>query len=212
MTFDGEPKKEQRGSGRRKRRGLRLQDLFELAYSSPWPWASLLALALTVLLTPFLSFRAPQYELGQIAPTTVHAPYDFSYEDQAGTAARRFQVRRGKTIVRAGDEITASALRQLDILSSLSRKNRRWGFAGALGAFLLAGVLLTIQWHLLKPARASEAWRRQSFAMTGIVIVGHLALARLRFSWRDSSRSSWWWRRSTTPAPIPMPSLSRVSR
>src|SRR3990172_5837099 len=88
MTFDGEPKKEQRESGRRKRRGLRLQDLFELAYSSPWPWASLLALALTVLLTPFLSFRAPQYELGQIAPTTVHAPYDFSYEDDAGTAAR----------------------------------------------------------------------------------------------------------------------------
>jgi putative nucleotidyltransferase with HDIG domain len=328
MEFDGEPKKEQRESGRRKRRGLRLQDLFELAYSSPWPWASLFALALTVLLTPFLSFRAPQYELGQIAPTTVHAPYDFSYEDEAGTAARieeaagevlevytfndaapldagkriaaafelekefspdleqvltravgsvlsrdivtskerllalgqpirrreavskasqvrrdlgsvlsleearellevqigglsdlrqaerrrlielgarflvptlafdydetegrraaaresvepvYFQVRRGKTIVRAGDEITASVLRQLDILS---RENRRWGFAGALGAFLLAVVLLTIQWHLLKPARASEAWRRQSFAMTGIVIVGHLALARLAF-------------------------------
>jgi putative nucleotidyltransferase with HDIG domain len=328
MEFDREPKKEQRESGRRKRRGLRLQDLFELAYSSPWPWASLFALALTVLLTPFLSFRAPQYELGQIAPTTVHAPYDFSYEDEAGTAARieeaagevlevytfndaapldagkriaaafelekefspdleqvltravgsvlsrdivtskerllalgqpirrreavskasqvrrdlgsvlsleearellevqigglsdlrqaerrrlielgarflvptlafdydetegrraaarqsvepvYFQVRRGKTIVRAGDEITASVLRQLDILS---RENRRWGFAGALGAFLLAVVLLTIQWHLLKPARASEAWRRQSFAMTGIVIVGHLALARLAF-------------------------------
>jgi hypothetical protein len=328
MEFDREPKKEQRESGRRKRRGLRLQDLFELAYSSPWPWASLFALALTVLLTPFLSFRAPQYELGQIAPTTVHAPYDFSYEDEAGTAARieeaagevlevytfndaapldagkriaaafelekefspdleqvltravgsvlsrdivtskerllalgqpirrreavskasqvrrdlgsvlsleearellevqigglsdlrqaerrrlielgarflvptlafdydetegrraaaresvepvYFQVRRGKTIVRAGDEITASVLRQLDILS---RENRRWGFAGALGAFLLAVVLLTIQWHLLKPARASEAWRRQSFAMTGIVIVGHLTLARLVF-------------------------------
>jgi len=362
MTSDGEPKKEQRESGRRKRRGVRLRDLFDLAYSSPWPWAVFFAVALTVLLTPFLSLRAQQYELGQIAPTTVYAPYDFSYEDEVGTAARReeaagevlevynfddaapleagkriaaafefgraalarsgspdfaaglrdrlgvnlredelsllrakefspdleqvltravesvlsrdivtskerllalgqpirrreevskasqvrrdfgsvlsldearellevqigslsdlrqaerrrlielgarfleptlafdypeterrrasaresvepvyFQVRRGKTIVRAGDEITASGLRQLDILS---RENRRWGFAGALGAFLLAGVLLTIQWHLLKPARASEAWRRQSFAMTGIVIVGHLALARLAF-------------------------------
>src|SRR3990172_1175550 len=184
MTFDGEPKKQPGESGLRKRRGLRLRDLFDLAYSSPWPWASFFALALTVLLTPFLSFRAQQYELGQISPTTVHAPYDFSYEDEVGTAARRFHIRRGKTIVRAGDEITASVLRQLDILSSLSGlsgKNRRWGFAGALGAFLLAGVLLTIQWHLLKPARASEAWRRQSFAMTGIVIVGHLALARLAF-------------------------------
>jgi putative nucleotidyltransferase with HDIG domain len=367
---------EPRESSRRKRRAFRLRNLIDLAYSSPWPWAVFFALALTVLLTPFLSFRARQYELGQIAPTTVYAPYDFSYEDEVGTAARReeaagevfevynfddaaaleatkriaaafelgraalapdgsseslepespgkarggnlavalgerfgaelgedelslliekefspdleqvltravasvlsrdivtskdrlltlgqpirrreevsktsqvrrdfgsvlsleearellevqigslsdlrqserrrlielgarfleptlaydyaetdrrraaaresvepvyFQVRRGKTIVRAGDEITSSALRQLDILS---RENRRWGFAGALGAFLLAGVLLTIQWHLLKPARASEAWRRQSFAMTGIVIVGHLALARLLF-------------------------------
>jgi putative nucleotidyltransferase with HDIG domain len=347
--------------GRRPRRRVRLRDLFDLAYSSPWPWAAFFVLALTVLLTPFLSFRAQQYELGQIAPTTVYAPYDFSYEDEVGTAARReeaagevlevynfddgapleagkriaaafeygreelsagredladgvrqrlgvelltdelalllamelspeiervltrgvgsvlardivrekdrllalgqpirrrelvskasqvrrdfgsvlsleearqllevqigslsdlrqaersrlielgarflrptlvfdfdeterrrasardsvepvyFQVRRGKTIVREGDEITASVLRQLDILSS---ENRRWGFAGALGAFLLAGVLLTIQWHLLKPARASEAWKRQSFAMTGIVVVGHLALARLSF-------------------------------
>ncbi len=349
------------GPGRRPRRRVRLRDLFDLAYSSPWPWAAFFALALTVLLTPFLSLRAQHYELGHIARTTVYAPYDFSYEDEVGTAARReeaagevlevhdfndaaaleagkriadafeygragleagaddlaagirsrlgvevredelsllvekelspeleqvltrgvrsvlsrdivnekerllalgqpirrremvskasrvrrdfgsvlslqearellevqiaslsdlrqrerrrlielgarfleptltfdfdeterhrasaresvepvyFQVRRGKTIVRAGDEITASVLRQLDILS---REDRRWGFAGALGALLLAGVLLTIQWHLLRPARASEAWRRQSFAMIGIVIVGHLALARLWF-------------------------------
>jgi putative nucleotidyltransferase with HDIG domain len=347
--------------GRRPRRRVRLRDLFDLAYSSPWPWAAFFVVALTVLLTPFLSYRAHQYQLGEIAPATVYAPYDFSYEDEVGTAARReetarevlevynfddgasleagkriaaafdygrgasaaggseieaqvrerlgvelrdeelsllldqefspeleqvltravgnvlsrdivrekdrllslgqpirrrelvskasqvrrdfgsvlsieearavlevqigslsdlrqternhlielgarflrptlvfdfdetekrreaarasvepvyFQVRRGKTIVREGDEISSSVLRQLDIVSS---ENRRWGFAGALGAFLLAGVLLTIQWHLLKPARASDAWRRQSFAMTGIVVVGHLALARVSF-------------------------------
>ena len=362
----GEPKKDKRESGRRKHRGFRIRDFFDLAYASPWPWAALFALALTVLLTPFLSFRAQQYELGQISPTTVYAPYDFSYE--IGTAARReeaagevlevynfkdaapleagkriaaafelgrqalapgesgevgetgdlssglrdrlgvdlrddelslllskefsldveqvltravasvlsrdivaskerllalgqpirrreevsktsqvrrdfgsvlsldeardllevqvgnlsdlrqaerqklielggryleptlafdyaeterrraaareavepvyFRVRRGKTIVRAGDEITGSSLRQLEILS---RESRRWGFAGALGAFFLSGVLLLIQWHLLKPARPTDAWRRQSFAVTGIVIVGHLALARLSF-------------------------------
>jgi putative nucleotidyltransferase with HDIG domain len=349
------------GPGRRPRRRVRLRDLFDLAYSSPWPWAAFFVVALTVLLTPFLSFRAHQYQLGHIALTTVYAPYDFSYEDEVGTAARReeaagevlevynfddgapleagqriadafeygrgsveagdgktaaglrdrlgvevrddelalllakefspeleqvltrgvgsvlsrdivrekdrllalgqpirrrelvskasqvrrdfgsilsleearellevqignlsdlrstersrlielgarflrptlvfdfdeterrraaaresvepvyFQVRRGKTIVREGDEVSTSVLRQLDILSN---ENRRWGFAGALGAFLLAGVLLTIQWHLLKPSRASDAWRRQSFAMTGIVVVGHLALARLSF-------------------------------
>ena len=46
---------------------------------------------------------------------------------------------------------------------------------------MLAGVLLLIQWYLLRPSRTSEAWRRQSFAMVGIVIVGHLALARVAF-------------------------------
>ncbi|MGH9390417.1 MAG: hypothetical protein ACRD1Z_12440, partial [Vicinamibacteria bacterium] len=99
MESDKELRKEGREGGRRKRRGPRLRDLFDLAYSSPWPWALFFALALTVLMTPFLSFQAQQYELGQIAPTTVYAPYDFSYEDEVGTAARRIHVRRGKTIV-----------------------------------------------------------------------------------------------------------------
>ncbi len=127
--------------------------------------------------------RSRLIELGArfLEPTLT---FNFDETERRRAAARQsvdpvyFQVRRGKTIVREGDEITASVLRQLDILSS---ENRRWGYAGALGAFLLAGVLLTIQWHLLRPSRASEAWRRQSFVMTGIVVVGHLALARLAF-------------------------------
>ena len=40
-------------------------------------------------MTPGLSFRVAQYELGQIAPVTVRAPYDFSYEDELTTEARR---------------------------------------------------------------------------------------------------------------------------
>jgi len=71
MDSDGEPKKERLESGRRKSRGRRLRDFFDLAYASPWPWAAFFVLALTVLLTPFLSFRVQPYELGQIAPTTV---------------------------------------------------------------------------------------------------------------------------------------------
>jgi hypothetical protein len=357
----GEAKGERPEPARRRNRRFRGRDLFDLACASPWPWASLFTLGLAVLLTPFLGFRAPRYELGQIAPTTVYAPYDFSYEDEAGTAALRdeaaeevlevynfddaapleaarriaaafaygraalgeekdalasavedrlgvdlrgeelsllveknfsadleqvltravasvlsrdivaskerllalgqairrreeltkasqvrrdfgdvlsldeagellevqigslsdlrqperrrlielgarfleptlsfdfaetekrraaaregvepvyFHVRRGKTIVREGDEINAAALRQLEILSS---ENRRWDFAGALGAFLLAVLLLTSLWYLLKPARGGEGRRRQSFAMTGIVLAGHLALARVLF-------------------------------
>jgi putative nucleotidyltransferase with HDIG domain len=360
------PPREKKEPVRRGRRRFLLRDLFDLAYSSPWPWAIFFALSLTVLLTPFLGFRMQHYELGQISAVTVHAPYDFSYEDEVTTADRReqaaaeilevynfddgagaeardritaafefgrrvlaapdaagpsdrstalaqgirdrlrvtvqedelevlirkqfaaeieqalvralgsvlsrdivaskerllaqgrpiqrreevsratqvrrdfsnvlstgqsrellevqlaslldlrpaerqtmvelgarfieptltfdyadteaqraaareavdpvfFHVRRGKTIVRAGDEITENVVKQLGLLSA---EMRRWSLAGAFGALSLAAVLLFIQWHLLRPARATEAWRRQSFALLGIVIVGHLALAR----------------------------------
>lgn len=368
--------KEKKEAGRRARRRFRIRNLLDLAFASPWPWAVLFLVLLTLLLTPFLSFRVQQYELGQIAPATVRAPYDFTYEDEVTTADRReeaagsvlevynfndaaeidarnriaaafelgrqmltteedaakakkptkeekqefqaellskmrdklgvaiskdelellvskgfsseieqtlvravtsvlsrdivaskerllalgqpirrrelvsktsqirrdfstvlsteearellevlitnlsdlkqaerrrltelgarfveptltfdyaetekrraaareavepvyFQVRRGKTIVRAGDEITENVLAQLQALSS---EHRRWGVAGILGAFFLSAVLVLIQWYLLRPVRPGEAWRRQSFALVGFVIVGNLILARV---------------------------------
>ena len=111
--------------------------------------------------------------------------FDFAQTERERVEARLsvdavyYQVQRGKTIVRAGDEIDENGLRQLQILAS--EQSQRWGWAGAVGALLLAGVLLLIQWYLLRPSRTSDAWRRQSFAMVGIVIVGHLALARVTF-------------------------------
>ena len=365
---------------RRGRRGWRKRDLFDLAYATTWPWAVLFCVALTALLTPGLTLRVKQYQLGQISATTIRAPYDFSYEDEVTTESRRsdaaasvlevynfkgaamtdarnrivagfdygrtaisvenegdgsaeeghavellqpraevmtalqdrlgvtlndeeldllrdvrfapeieqvltravtavlsrdivaskerllasgrpigrwdeitkatqtrrdfsavlsteearellvvqvanlsdlrqperrklsglgsrfieptltfdfaeierrravaredvdpvyFVVRKGKTIVRAGDEITDNVVEQLDYLAGL--QNRRWGFAGAFGALVLAALLLVIQWQLLRPARIGEAWRRQSYAMVGIVVIGHLALARVGF-------------------------------
>ena len=365
---------------RRGRRGWRRHDLFDLAYATTWPWAVLFCVALTALLTPGLTLRVKQYQLGQISATTIRAPYDFSYEDEVTTESRRsdaaasvlevynfkgaamtdarnriaagfdygrtaisfenegggsaqeghavellqpraevmtalqdrlgvtlndeeldllrdgrfapefeqvltravtavlsrdivaskerllasgrpidhwdeitkatqtrrdfsavlsteearallvvqvaslsdlrqperrklsglgsrfieptltfdfaeterrravaredvdlvyFVVRKGKTIVRAGDEITDNVVEQLDYLAGV--QNRRWGFAGAFGALVLAALLLVIQWQLLRPARIGEAWRRQSYAMVGIVVIGHLALARVAF-------------------------------
>lgn len=371
------PKKE----SRRARRGFRKRDLFDLAYASPWPWAILFAAGLTVLITPGLNVRVDSYELGEIAPVNIRAPYDFSYEDVRTTEERRdeaagavlevynfneaamtdarqriasafelgrqayaqpapateegepasgsapptltpeerraaiqdrlgvtlsdaelallethefspeieqvlrrtvtsvlsrdivaskerllasgrpitrreeigknsqtrrdlssilsteearelldvqtaslselrpaewrrlaelgarfieptltfdfaeterrrvearenvdpvyFLVRRGKTIVRAGDEITENVLRQLQYLSE--DRSRGWGVAGVIGALFLSGVLLLLQWHLLRPSRVGNLWRRQSFALVGLVIVGHLALARVAF-------------------------------
>jgi hypothetical protein len=124
-----EPKPQKPEGGRRRGRGLRLLDLYEIAYASLFPWAALYALALAALLTPSLSLQA-----------------------------------------------------QLGLLSS---GEREWSASGALGALLLAGILLAILWRLLTPARESELWRRQSFVLAGLVIAGHLALAR---AWIFASR------------------------
>ena len=384
-------------------RGLRRRDLFDFAYASVWPWVILFGVGLTVLLTPGLNFRVQEYELGQVSPVTIRAPFDFSYEDEVTTATRReeagdavlevfdfndgamtdartriasafeggrlamgssltdgdevdsaaaedadqpsaaratlpadpedeesasalvipreelrpmlqdhlevtlrdeeldflierefspnieqlltqtvtsvlsrdivaskerllasgrpirrredvskasqvrrdfsniltteearellvlqmastsdlrqvergklaalgsrfveptlsfnfaeterersearmrvdpvyYQVQRGKTIVRAGDEVDENVLRQLAFLAS--EQEQRWSLAGAVGAFFLAGVILFIQWYLLRPVRLGDAWRRQTFALVGLVVIGHLALARLAF-------------------------------
>ncbi|HXV62095.1 MAG TPA: HDIG domain-containing protein [Vicinamibacteria bacterium] len=110
--------------------------------------------------------------------------FDYAETERLRAQAREevdpvyFHVRRGKTIVRAGDEITPNVLRQLEFLA---KETSHWGLAGLIGAALLAGVLLFVQWYLLRPVRVGDAWRRQSFAMVGLVVVGHLAFARVTF-------------------------------
>jgi membrane-associated HD superfamily phosphohydrolase len=111
--------------------------------------------------------------------------FDFAETERRRAVAREdvdpvyIVVRKGKTIVRAGDEITDNVVEQLDYLAG--EQNRRWGFAGAFGALVLAVLLLVIQWQWLRPARIGEAWRRQSYAMVGIIVIGHLALTRVGF-------------------------------
>ena len=379
---EGTPRKNEKSH--RGPRGLRRRDFFDLAYASVWPWVILFGIGFTLLLTPGLNFRVREFELGQISPVTIRAPFDFSYEDEVTTAARRvevgdavlevfdfndgamtaartriasafelgreavgvmlaegeddgaetdadeplelvipreelttalqdrlevtlrdeeldflieqefstsveqlltqtvtgvlsrdivaskerllasgrpirrredvskaslvrrdfstiltpeearellvlqmasasdlrqadrrklealgsrfvdptlsfnfadterersearasvdpvyYQVQRGKSIIRAGDEVDENVLRQLAFLAS--EQDQRWSLAGAVGALFLAGVLLFIQWYLLRPVRLGESWRRQTFALVGLVVIGHLALARLAF-------------------------------
>jgi len=119
---------------------------------------------------------------GFIEPTLT---FDFAATERARTASRLdvdpvyYQVPRGKTIVRAGDEINESQLKQLQFLAS--QQDQQWGLAGAVGALFLSAILLMILWYLLRPLRAGVDWRRKSFAMVGIVIAGHLAFARAAF-------------------------------
>jgi putative nucleotidyltransferase with HDIG domain len=78
----------------RGRRPTRRQ-ILDFVFSSHWAWAVLLTLGFTVLIAPGLSFEPARYTLGDIASTDIKAPYDFSYEDQTTTEARRDQAAAG---------------------------------------------------------------------------------------------------------------------
>ena len=89
-----------------------------------------------------------------------------------------FQIRKGKVIVRAGDEVDETVLRQLEILS---QGEGGWSLAGGLGAFIFSALLFFGLWKLISPARPSIGWKRRSFAMVGLIVVVQLALARVIF-------------------------------
>lgn len=86
------------------------------------------------------------------------------------------QVRRGRTLIRAGDEVTPRAHRQL--LEMRASSPTASGWAG-LGALLFAGLLVCLLRVLLQPARRGERWAAYAFAFAGSIVVTHLALARV---------------------------------
>ncbi len=90
-----------------------------------------------------------------------------------------FHIRKGRVIVRAGDEIDEGVLRQLEVLSEAA--GERWQLAGVVGAFILSAILFYCLWQLLRPARPALSWKRRSFALVGLVITLQLALARVLF-------------------------------
>ena len=128
------------------------------------------------------SVRRVTTEIGSrlIEPTLT---FNFAETERRGAGARAsaepvyFQVKQGRIIVRAGDPVDLTMLRQLDILSEQAGRHFRLG--GALGALVLAVALLFAVWRLMKASRPSPAWKTRSFALVGVVIVIHLALAKL---------------------------------
>lgn len=85
------------------------------------------------------------------------------------------QIRRGRTLVRAGDEVDELARYQMERMRAPRVGASGWAGVGAL-AFALAAVLLL--GVLLVPARRAERWWSQAFAMCGFLIVLHLTLTR----------------------------------
>lgn len=85
------------------------------------------------------------------------------------------QVRRGRTLVRAGDEVTELARYQMERMRAPRVGASGWAGVGAMAFGFAAVVLLGV---LLVPARRAERWMAQAFAMCGVLIVLHLALTR----------------------------------
>ena len=86
------------------------------------------------------------------------------------------QVRRGRTLVRAGDEVTELARYQMERMRTPRVGASGWAGVGAMAFGFAAVVLLGV---LLVPARRAERWMGQAFAMCGFLIVLHLTLTRV---------------------------------
>ncbi|HOM98663.1 MAG TPA: HDIG domain-containing protein [Acidobacteriota bacterium] len=87
------------------------------------------------------------------------------------------QIKRGKIIVRAGDEITEQVLAQLEALQAL-RSQERWE-ARALGSFFVVSIFLFAFWTLLPESRRIR--RSRAFLLVTMVLVGAVLLDRLFF-------------------------------
>lgn len=85
------------------------------------------------------------------------------------------QVRRGRTIVRAGDEVTPLAGHLLQAMRAPSDGASAWAGLGAMAFSLLLAILLGI---LLAPAREEPRWQAHAFALAGAAILIHLVANR----------------------------------
>ena len=138
--------------------------------------------ALLADLEPTLRKRVARLGALFIKPTLT---FNFAETKELRRTAREevapvfFHIRKGRAIVRAGDEIDEGVLRQLEVLSDAA--GERWQLAGVVGAFILSAILFYCLWQLLRPVRHTLSWKRRSFALVGLVIVFQLALARVLF-------------------------------
>ncbi len=85
------------------------------------------------------------------------------------------QVRRGRTIVRAGDEVTPLAGYLMQAMRTPSDGTSAWAGLGAMAFSALLAVLLGF---LLAPAREEPRWQAHAFALAGAVILIHLVASR----------------------------------
>lgn len=85
------------------------------------------------------------------------------------------QVRRGRTIVRAGDEVTPLTGHLMQAMGAPAAGASAWAGLGAMAFAALLAILLAF---LLTPAREEPRWQAHAFALAGAVILIHLVATR----------------------------------
>ena len=88
-----------------------------------------------------------------------------------------YRIKRGKVIVRKGDEVTADTLKMVRIVNQNLRTQKAW-LSNFLGTFLLFGLLLMTLWYYLKSLHPQKTAFKY-YLMIGITLIISLFLYKL---------------------------------
>lgn len=100
-----------------------------------------------------------------------------------------YTIKKGKVIVRKGDEVSSDAVKQIIIINQNLRAQPSW-FINFLGTFLLYCLLFIALWSYLKSLLKLKL-ARQHFLMMGITLIAGLAVYKLsRFLGNTFSQST----------------------
>jgi len=109
--------------------------------------------------------------------------YDKSETDARKERARMsvetvfYTIKKGKVIVRKGDEVTAESIKQVRLINIKLKQRPSW-FTNFSGTFLLFAILFITLWYYLKSILSSE-YALKKFVMMGATLVFSLIVYRL---------------------------------
>ena len=109
--------------------------------------------------------------------------YDKSETDARKERARMsvetvfYTIKKGKVIVRKGDEVTAESIKQVRLINIKLEQRPSW-FTNFAGTFLLFTILFITLWYYLKSILSSE-YALKKFVMMGATLVLSLVVYRL---------------------------------
>ncbi|MBM3298253.1 MAG: HDIG domain-containing protein, partial [Candidatus Aminicenantes bacterium] len=103
-------------------------------------------------------------------------------EARRGLAASRvepvfYQIKKGKVIIRQGDEVTAEGVRQVRMINSSLRTTPSW-LLNVLGTLILLALLFTAMWHYLQSLEKTPESGRV-MVLLGVLLVLGVLLDRL---------------------------------